>query len=226
VEYRRVTQTFVRRAEGLVLVTIEGEEGAPLGTTEEHPFYVHRARDSLGGDDDGEGRWVPAGQLRAGDRVRRPSGEWVRVLRTEFRAGAATVYNFEVAVNHTYFVSALGVLVHNQCQRGRNPGPTVDPATGQEVGRIVVDSRGNAMIEPVGGRTVPAGHGGVDTHTLYPNGSNYQRLNPFGHKNNPTPHGHGHLPGTGPNMKGQGASIDPFGNVVPPNSGPAHWPIR
>jgi hypothetical protein len=36
------------------------------------------------------------------------------------------------------------------------------------------------MIEPVGGRTVSAGKGGVDTHTLYPNGSNYQRLNPQG----------------------------------------------
>ncbi|RYD87206.1 MAG: RHS repeat-associated core domain-containing protein, partial [Sphingobacteriales bacterium] len=89
---------------------------------------------------------------------------------------------------------------------------------------IVVDSRGNAMIEPVGGRTVSAGKGGVDTHTLYPNGSNYQRLNPQGHGNNPTPHGHGHAPGTGPGMKGQGSSLDVNGNVVPWNSPAAHWP--
>jgi RHS repeat-associated protein len=109
---------------------------------------------------------------------------------------------------------------------GRVPGPTVDPATGQRVGRFVVDSKGNAMIEPAGGRTVAAGRGGVDTHTLYPNGSNYQRLNPYGHPNNPTPHGHGHLPGTGPGMAGQGPSIDPHGNVVPWNSGAAHWPIN
>jgi hypothetical protein len=64
------------------------------------------------------------------------------------------------------------------------------------------------MIEPVGARAVAAGRGGVDTHTLYSNGSNYQRLNPQGHANNPTPHGHGHAPGTGPGMSGQGSSLD------------------
>jgi uncharacterized protein RhaS with RHS repeats len=106
------------------------------------------------------------------------------------------------------------------------PGPAVDKATGQTVGRIVVDSKGNAMIEPAGGKTVPTGKGGVDTHTLSPNGSNYQRLNPQGHGNNPTPHGHGHLPGSGPGKAGQGPSIDPKGNVVPANSPAAHWPIK
>ena len=114
-EYQRVTQTFVRRAEALVAVTIEGEGGAPLVTTEEHPFYIHRARDSLGGDEDGEGSWVAAGALRAGDYVRRPAGESARVLKVEARPEQATVYNFEVENNHNYFVGALGVLVHNSC---------------------------------------------------------------------------------------------------------------
>jgi RHS repeat-associated protein len=108
---------------------------------------------------------------------------------------------------------------------GRLPGPATDKA-GNQIGRIIVDSKGNAMIEPVGGKTVAAGKGGVDTHTLYPNGSNYQRLNPQGHGNNPTPHGHGHAPGTGPGMKGQGPSLDVNGNVVPWNSPAAHWPIN
>ena len=108
---------------------------------------------------------------------------------------------------------------------GRLPGPATDMA-GNQIGRIIVDSKGNAMIEPVGGKTVAAGKGGVDTHTLYPNGSNYQRLNPQGHANNPTPHGHGHAPGTGPGMKGQGPSLDVNGNVVPWNSPAAHWPIN
>ena len=75
-------------------------------------------------------------------------------------------------------------------------------------------------------RAVAAGKDGVDTHTLYPNGSNYQRLNPKGHANNPNPHGHGHLPGTGPGKNGQGPSLDPLGNVVPFKSNDAHWPIH
>lgn len=91
-----------------------------------------------------------------------------------------------------------------------------------------MDPNGNAMIEPAGGSTgaYPPGSGGADTHTYYPNGSNYQRLNPNGHPTNPTPHGHGHLPGTGPGKKGQGPSIDTTGKCVPFNSKGAHWTIR
>lgn len=85
----------------------------------------------------------------------------------------------------------------------------MDKATNQEVGRLIVDSKGNTMIEPVGGKTVSEGKGGVNTHTVNANGSNYQRLNPQGHADNPTPHGHGHLSGIGPGIKGQGPSITP-----------------
>lgn len=102
---------------------------------------------------------------------------------------------------------------------------TVDPLTGNEVGRFISDGKGNVMIEPVGGKTVPAGRGGVDTHTTYPNGSNYQRLNPQGYPKNPTPHGHGHLEGSGQGMRGQGTSIDLNGNEVEMWSPLAHWYI-
>ena len=116
------------------------------------------------------------------------------------------------------------------------PGPTTDPRTGHEVGQFSVDPKGNAMIQPKGGDTVP-GPKPHETHTLYPNKSNYQRLNPLGHKNDPAPHGHGHLPGTGPNKAGQGPSLATLPlqtdvtapaqpQVVLPNSRAAHWPIN
>lgn len=97
---------------------------------------------------------------------------------------------------------------------------------GVPVGRFICDERGNTMVEPVGGSTVPWGRNGQDTHTRYPNNSNYMRMNPQGHPNNPTPHGHAHQQGTGAGRGGQGPSLDIFGNVVPSNSGPAHWPIN
>jgi RHS repeat-associated protein len=97
---------------------------------------------------------------------------------------------------------------------------------GNDIGRFIADTRGNVMLEPAGGKTVSAGRSGIDTHTLYPNGSNYQRLNPRGHGPNGTPHAHGHAPGTGPGMRGQGPSLDVDGNVVPWNSPDAHWPIN
>ncbi len=151
------------------------------------------------------------------------------IERVEFSDGI-TVYNFTVANNSNYFVIAEGefgqtcILVHNAIQCGA----TIDPRTGEEVGRFIGDPHGNIMIEPFGGKTVP-GKNPVDTHTLYPNGSNYQRLNPQGHlPYNPIPHAHGHLQGTGPGMKGQGASLaaDAPATVVPRKSTDAHWPIN
>ena len=107
---------------------------------------------------------------------------------------------------------------------GKSPGPTVDPLTGEEVGRFIGTENGPAMIEPIGGGTVSRG---ASTHTTYSNGSNYQRLDPKGHKNNPTPHGHGHKKGSGPkpDKKGQGPSMDVNGNEVKPNTNEAHWAI-
>jgi len=52
------------------------------------------------------------------------------------------------------------------------------------------------MIAPVGGGIDPNGSGymGQDMHTLYPNGSVYQRNDPNGHISTPGQnHGHGHL---------------------------------
>ena len=103
-------------------------------------------------------------------------------------------------------------------------GSTIDSATGYEVGTIYVDPNGNAMISPKGGGFTSGGYRGLDTQTIYPNGSAYQRNNPNGHINCPgVNHGHGHLQGTGPGKKGTGLSIDVNGNVVPYNSPDAHW---
>jgi len=105
---------------------------------------------------------------------------------------------------------------------GKLPGTTVDPTTGQKVQRFVVDPKGNTMIEPAGGTTKKWGRGGADTHTTYPNGSPYQRLD----NSHGAPHGHGQLPGTGPGKAGTGPSLDPSGNVVPNTSPGAHWPVK
>lgn len=102
------------------------------------------------------------------------------------------------------------------------PGPTTDPVTGQKVQRFITDPKGNTLIEPIGGETKPWGRGGADTHTTYPNKSPYQRLD----NSHGTPHGHGHLSGTGPGRAGTGPSLDPSGKVVPNNSSQAHWPVK
>jgi hypothetical protein len=112
----------------------------------------------------------------------------------------------------------------------KKPGPTVDPTTGKRVGKFYADDKGNVMISPQGGGMRPhynkAGVKTESTHTLYPNGSVYHRLDPKGHGPKGVPHGHGHLKGTGPGIKGQGPSLDRTGQVVNPKSGPAHWGVK
>ena len=100
---------------------------------------------------------------------------------------------------------------------------------GVPVGRFISDQRANAMIEPIGGSTnsYPANTNRRDTHTFYPNGSNYMRLNPVGGHggSNTNAHGHGHAPGL-PGKNGQGSSLHFYGNSVPSNSAAAHWSIN
>ncbi|WXA79897.1 hypothetical protein LVJ94_28545 [Pendulispora rubella] len=104
-ECRAVVRTTVRASHELVDVHLESANGSQRGqvvhTTAEHPFFV-------------EGRgWTAAGMLATGDEVRSNGGEPLFVKRPERPVGTATVYNFEVAGNHSYFVGSVQALVHN-----------------------------------------------------------------------------------------------------------------
>jgi hypothetical protein len=163
-------------------------------------------------------RYQPSNQLQA-DAM--DTTDKVIILSSFLGRGGAAGTVMADAKETTVITSSVSKI-----PKGKQPGPTIDPLTGEQVQRFVGDARGNVMIEPQGGATVSAGKGGVDTHTTYNNGSNYQRLNSQGHANNPKPHGHGHKKGTGPGKKGQGPSIDNKGRVVPNNSKEAHWDIH
>jgi hypothetical protein len=58
---------------------------------------------------------VAAGELLPGYELVTAGGGTARVESIGRREGRFKVYNFEVADSHTYFISPLGVLVHNQC---------------------------------------------------------------------------------------------------------------
>jgi hypothetical protein len=98
---RRVTRTFGRTASAVVDIRVGVET---ITATPEHPFWVVGAG------------WTHAGQLRRGSALLTKDGVVVYVDSVERREGAFKVYNFEVEESHTYYVSSLGVLVHNQCQ--------------------------------------------------------------------------------------------------------------
>ena len=105
--YKEVVRTFVRDTDKTVHVRTDGIE---IETTSEHPFWV-----------EGKG-FVNAGSLQQGDMLRLSTGENARIesVWEEVLEEKVLVYNFEVADFHTYFVSELGVLVHNVCHVGGN----------------------------------------------------------------------------------------------------------
>ncbi len=242
--YQKVVRLFRNTTDELAYVTVasgEPGEAEEIICTPGHKFYV-------------EGEWIAAGELESGDVLTLADGSKTKVhsVTVEELETPTIIYNFEVENWHNYYVADEGVLVHNENGGCGNPNENsssisprrasaqqkladaalginnkaIDPVTGLEIDDLIIgDSRGNLIIAPKGGGFDLNRPNGVDIHSFYPNGSNYQRYNPIGHGNNTTPHGHGHALGTGPNRRGQGDSLDVFGNVVPFNSQDAHWPI-
>ena len=72
-----------------------------IRVTPQHPFFS---------PDTG---WVDAGHLKAGDRLLARDGRILIVQAIHARRVGVTVYNFEVAGDHDYYVSTAQLLVHN-----------------------------------------------------------------------------------------------------------------
>lgn len=92
--------TFEKSATEVYDLYVDGEV---ISTTAEHPFWV---------PDKG---WVKAKDLVVGSLLQTDKETKVDVDRIERRSGDFKVYNFEVEGFPTYFVSELGILVHNTC---------------------------------------------------------------------------------------------------------------
>jgi hypothetical protein len=99
-----VTATFRHEpADNLVEVRLKGEE-QPIGCTNNHPFWS-----------EDRGKFVAAGQLRPGERLRARLGGPAVVASVTARQRDQWVYNLEVYGQHVYEVTRRGVLVHNTC---------------------------------------------------------------------------------------------------------------
>jgi intein/homing endonuclease len=102
IEAKQVLETFVRKTDALVDLYVDGEV---ISTTGEHPFWVP----DLG--------WVEAKDLIVGSLLQTEDGRIIDVDGVEKREGQFEVYNFRVEGIPTYFVSDLGILVHNACHK-------------------------------------------------------------------------------------------------------------
>jgi pretoxin HINT domain-containing protein len=107
--WQQVTNCYLRTATEVLDIRVESVK---ISTTPEHPFWVA-----------GRG-WTEAKELRAGDILVTKNGRKVKVVSLEARRGQFRVYNIEVPSLHSYYVSDLGILVHNQC--GINISPVAE----------------------------------------------------------------------------------------------------
>jgi len=110
VSRKRVLDAFTRTADHLRILKLRSSDGTvqELETTDEHPFWVSNHG------------FVPAGELKVGDKIDQSDGHPATVVSTHYEAylEGHVVYNFTVEGNHTYFVAANGtrappVFVHN-----------------------------------------------------------------------------------------------------------------
>ncbi len=90
------------------LMAVDLSDSSTITVTVEHPFWV-----DLGDLRLGLGGWVLAGQLHKGDQLRTARGSAVQVVGLRYHVGRAAVYTLTVAKDHTFFVGAARVLVHN-----------------------------------------------------------------------------------------------------------------
>nr|WP_044235914.1 Ig-like domain-containing protein [Gimesia maris] len=128
--FQIVTGTFQHEAAQTLDISVE-DELKPIGTTPNHPIWsVDREA------------FVRADSLSVGEQLQTLNGI-ARITSITARGPPETVFNLEVQVKHTYFVTDSGVLVHN--------GGTchISPNTGRPVnlnGRI-------RQIKPANGQT-------------------------------------------------------------------------
>ncbi|MGM9602721.1 MAG: polymorphic toxin-type HINT domain-containing protein [Faecousia sp.] len=104
VALKEVIETYVNQTGELVHIFVNGEE---IVCTPSHPFYS-----PVKG-------WTDAVHLRAGDILVLVNGEYVVIekVQHEILEEPIAVYNFQVEDFHTYYVSDVGVLVHNMCAK-------------------------------------------------------------------------------------------------------------
>ena len=89
------------------LIELDLSDGSSIKVTSNHYIWV----DS--GAHLNHAGWLEAGQLEPGDQLRTASGHDATVVAVRWNVGDAEVYTLTVATDHTFFVGADQVLVHN-----------------------------------------------------------------------------------------------------------------
>ncbi len=115
-ELNKVTKVFVNKTDKLINLYAGNEQ---ILTTPEHPFYSFQLGQMATRKKQAfiEGTWIPAKNLQKGKPIFLITGKSENIRSFSLvDTTLISVYNFEVEMNHNYYVSSKGILVHNDCQ--------------------------------------------------------------------------------------------------------------
>ncbi|GMK38808.1 hypothetical protein PCCS19_18620 [Paenibacillus sp. CCS19] len=144
-EYKEVTDIFNHETDEIYQIQVGNQV---IEATYNHPFWVS-----------GEG-WKFVKDLKVGDELEQSTGETLKILSIKLLKMRTTVYNFTVDDFHTYFVSDLGIWVHNSsCKLTRTQQVTIttlqniinDHLTDMDFSGTLRDLQGNPVPKPGGG---------------------------------------------------------------------------
>ncbi len=97
--HQQITQIFVRTSSVVLDIQIDQTR---ITCTPDHPFWI-------------PGRsWQKAGTIEPGELLLTKVGQIAKVSSIQVREGSFTVFNIEVEGLNTYYVSDIGILVHNK----------------------------------------------------------------------------------------------------------------
>ncbi|WP_232436834.1 polymorphic toxin-type HINT domain-containing protein [Paenibacillus senegalimassiliensis] len=117
--YKEVTHLY-RNDKEIIYELAVGDQ--IIETTDNHPFWV-----------EGKG-WVLAADLQVGDELQQNNGNTLTIdnINIVKHDEMVKVYNFTVADFHTYYVSSLGIWVHNINCGDKTPGGRIFTKHGAE----------------------------------------------------------------------------------------------
>ena len=102
IELNEVVETYVSETYELIHLFVNDEE---IVTTPTHPFYSP------------SNGWTEAINLQVGDNLVLLDGDYVVIeeIQLESLDVPVCVFNLQISDSHTYYVTELGILVHNKC---------------------------------------------------------------------------------------------------------------
>ena len=119
--YKPVTGKFVHDNAEVINLYFTHQETKPLGVTPNHLLWSVT-----------HGGWMHAGDLKVGDTVK-TKNDTEKLTKKEKKPGRHQVYNLEVHQSHTYYVSNIGVLAHNEYA---SPGQLKPPITSKQKPKV------------------------------------------------------------------------------------------